>query len=155
MLECEKSLVGFEEMTSNEHLVLMGALFTILILISQSHSVFAYSDPKHCQGYNACYVIGYRDGYNDAQNGVSPAYACVGHSENWCTGYNDGFRTGNGGSNIFYGQRSYQSANINIHGDNNKISINQQSSNQAGFTSGHGILPSCVIVCLNSNIRIK
>jgi hypothetical protein len=76
--------------------------------------------------------------------------------------YNDGFRAGNGGSNIFYGQRNDQSANINIHGDNSRISINQESSNQVGdtgFTSEHQsndvILPNCVILCLNSNIRIK
>jgi hypothetical protein len=110
----------------------MGAIYAMLILISLYHSAVAYSDPKHSQGYDACYWIGYRDGYNDAQNKVSP-YECVGHSENWCSGYNDGFRAGKGGSNIFYGQ----SANINIHGDNNKININQQSDNQEGFTSGH------------------
>jgi hypothetical protein len=142
------------------NLVFLGAIFPMLILISQSHSVFAFSDPKHCQGYDACYTIGYRDGYNDAQNGISPAYACVGHSENWCAGYNSGFRAGNGGSNIFYGQRSDQTANINVHGNNNKISIDQQSDNlEEGFMSGHkssdGVLRSCIILCLNSNIRIK
>jgi hypothetical protein len=122
-----------------------------MILSSHSHSVFAYSDPNHCPGYNACYAIGYRDGRH-AQNKVSPAYACVGHSENWCTGYNEGFRAGNGGSNIYYGQRS---ANINVKGDNNKIIVNQQSSNQLGDTSGHGVLSNCVMLCLNSNIRFK
>jgi hypothetical protein len=68
------------------NLVFLGAIFPMLILISQSHSVFAYNEPKHCNGYNRCYAIGYVDGYNDAQNGISPAYACVGHSENWCAG---------------------------------------------------------------------
>jgi hypothetical protein len=143
-----------------KYLALMGAIFPILVLIVPLHQI-AFGDPKHCHGY-ACYSIGYDDGYIDAQNGNSPAYACVGHSETWCAGYNDGFRAANGGSNIFYGQRSEQSANINIHGDNNKISINQQNSNQVGdnvFTSGHkfngGALPNCVILCLNSDIRIK
>src|SRR5438094_979543 len=99
------------------NLILIGAIFPILIIIVPSHPVFASSDPKHCYGYNACYSIGDNDGYTDAQNGVSPLYACVGHSEVWCNGYNDGFRVGNGGTNIFYGQRSDQSTNINIHGD--------------------------------------
>jgi hypothetical protein len=130
---------------SNEYLVFLGAIFPMLILSSYSHSVFAYNDPNHCHGYNACYTIGYRDGYNDAQNGISPAYACVGHSENWCFEFNDGFRAGNGGSNIFYGQRSDQTSNVNVRGDNSKIIVNQQSDNQV-FTSGHtsngGVLPS-------------
>ena len=133
------------------------AIFPILMLIAPSIQM-VFGEPKHCHGYG-CYSIGYNDGYTDARNGNSPAYACVGHSEIWCVGYNNGFRGGNGGSNIFYGQRSDQNANINIHGDNNKISINQESSNQVGTLSGHkstgGVLPNCVILCLNSNIRIK
>lgn len=141
------------------NLVLMGAILPVMILNFSSHSILATGDPKHCQGYDACYTIGYRDGYNDAQAGVSPAYACVGHSENWCSGYNDGFRAGNGGSNIFYGQKSDQTSNINVTGDNNKIFVNQQSDNQMGFTSGRkstsGTLPNCVILCLDSNISIK
>lgn len=140
------------------YLVLVGAIFLVFILLAQSHSISAYGDPKHCHMYDACYAMGYSDGYNDAKNGISPAYACVGHSTGWCAGYNDGSRAGNGGSNIFYGQRSDQSANINIHGDNNKININQQVGDN-GFTSGRkltgGVLPNCVILCLNSNIRIK
>ncbi len=28
--------------------VIMGAIFPMLIIMSQSHSVFAYGDPKHC-----------------------------------------------------------------------------------------------------------
>src|SRR6184192_3872852 len=113
------------------YLVLVGAIFPMLILTAPSHQVFAYRDPKHCNG-DSCYAIGYNDGYNDAQNGLSPAYACVGHSKIWCAGYNDGFRAGNGGSNIFHGQRSDQSANINVHGSNNKIDVNQQNNNQVG-----------------------
>jgi len=54
----------------------MGGIFSTFTLILQSHCVFAYNDPNHRRGYNACYTIGYRDGYNDAQNGVSPAFAC-------------------------------------------------------------------------------
>ena len=137
------------------NLVFLGPIFSILILILQTHSIYAHSYPQHCLGYNACYTIGYRDGYDDVQNGISPAYACMGHSENWCSGYNSGFRAGNGGNNIFYGQKSDQTANINIHGDNNKITVNQQSDNQMGFTLSHGVLPNCVILCLNSNVRIR
>lgn len=84
-------------------LIFLGAIFLMLILISQCHSVLAFSDPKHCHGHNECFDIGYRDGYSDVQNGISPAYKCVGHSETWCAG--------NGGSDIFYGQRSEFSLN--------------------------------------------
>jgi hypothetical protein len=145
-------------MRSNELLVITGR--DVSLLIAPSHQM-AFGDPKHCNGYS-CYTIGYNDRYNDAQNRNSPAYACMGHSEIWCAGYNDGFRAGNGANNIFYGQTSDQSVNIHIHDNNNKISINQQSNNQigdTGFTSVHksnvGTLPNCVILCLNSDIRIK
>ena len=109
----------------------------MLMLTSQSHSVFSFSDPKHCQ---ECYTIGYRDGFNEAQSGLSPVYAYVGHSESWWSGFKDGFRAGNGGTNIFYGQRSDRTANIHVRGDNNKIIVNQHNDNQIGdngFTSGH------------------
>ena len=136
------------------------AISLVLVAIVPFHSGFAYNDPNHCHGYNACVTVGYNDGYSDAQNGISPAYACVGHSSGWCDGYNDGFRAGNGGKNIFYGQRSDLTTDINIHVDNNKISINQQSNDQVGdnrFTSVHNGegLPNCMILCLNSYIRTK
>jgi len=35
--------------------------------MAQSNSIYAYSDPKHCRVYDACYAIGYNDEYNDAK----------------------------------------------------------------------------------------
>ena|SRR5437867_3335922 len=104
------------------YLVLVGAIFPMLILTAPSHQVFAYRDPKHCNG-DSCYAIGYNDGYNDAQNGISPAYACLGHSRGWCDGYNAGFRAGHGGNNIYYGADARQSASVDVHGDNNKTAL--------------------------------
>ena len=138
--------------------ILPAAIILILFSIISFHSASAYSDPKHC---SACFTIGYKDGYSDSQNEVSPAYACVGHSSGWCDGYNDGFRAGNGGSNIYYGPNTGQSASIAVHGNNNKVSINQQSSSQVRdnkeFPGSHkeGALPSCLVLCLNSDIRIR
>jgi hypothetical protein len=106
--------------------------------------------------------IGYQDGYTDAQNGVSPAYACMSHSQAWCSGYNEGFRAGNGGSNIYAGPE--QGASINVRGDNNKVGINQQTNvdlrDNEGYVSNQkrgsaSSLPNCVILCLNSYINIK
>ena len=48
------------------YLVLVGAIFPMLILTAPSHQVFAYRDPKHCNG-DSCYAIGYNDEYNDAK----------------------------------------------------------------------------------------
>jgi hypothetical protein len=143
------------------HLILISVAIPILLLIALSHSAFAYYDPRHCSGYDACFSIGYNDGYSDAQNGASPAYACVGHSQGWCDGYNSGFRAGNGGSNLYYGPKIGQSTSVNVHGNNNKISIDQQTSNQVGDngfsarSKTSGVLPNCVTLCLNSEIRIK
>jgi hypothetical protein len=92
-------------------IAIMGAIFPIFIVTMLPHQM-ALGDPKHCNGYNECYDIGYRNGFNDAQSGTSPTYACIGHSSSWCDGYNFGFRAGNGGSNIFYGQRSDQGDNV-------------------------------------------
>jgi len=143
-------------------LILMAVVIPILVLIAPSHLAFAYNDPKHCNGYNVCFDIGYHDGYIDAQNEPSPAYACVSHSHAWCSGYNEGFRAGNGGGNIYFGPNTGQTASIDVHGDNNKVSINQQTNNQLGdngFSSSlrknSGVLPNCVILCLNSDITIK
>jgi hypothetical protein len=143
------------------HLILMAVVIPISVLIAPSYLAFAYNDPKHCDGYNTCFNVGYQDGYTDAQNGASPAYACVGHSQGWCDGYNSGFSTGNGGSTIYYGPNTVQSARIDVHGDNNKININQQTSSQVGDngfstrSKTSGVLPNCVILCLNSDVRIK
>jgi hypothetical protein len=53
-----------------DNMVFLGTIFPMLILISQSCSVLALSDPKHCQGHDVRYTIGYRDGYNDAQRSL-------------------------------------------------------------------------------------
>jgi len=143
------------------NLILMIVIIQSSVLIAPSHLTFAYSDPKLCNIYNVYFDIGYRDGYSDAQNGISPAYACVDHSRGWCDGYNAGFRAGNGGNNIYYGADARQSPSVDVHGDNNKISINQQSSSQVRdnkeFPGSHkeGALPSCLVLCLNSDIRIR
>src|SRR5947208_14161686 len=101
------------------YLILVGAIFLVFILMAQSHSIYTYSDPKHCRVYGACYAIGYNDGYSDAQNGNTRAYACMGHSTVWCDGSNEVFRAGIGGSDISYGQGSDQLAHINISGVKN------------------------------------
>ena len=59
------------------NLVLICAIFPVLIFIATIYPAIASGDPKHCHRYNACYTIGYNDGYTDAQDGNSPAYACV------------------------------------------------------------------------------
>lgn len=143
------------------NLMLMAVIIPIMVLIATSHLAFAYNDPKHCSD-NACFSIGYDDGYSDAQKGSSPAYACVSHSQGWCDGYNAGFRAGNGGSNNYFGPNTGQSASINIRGNNDKVSINQRTDNQVGgngFSTMHmsngGALPTCLILCINSDIRIN
>jgi len=57
-----------------------------------------------------------------------------------------------------------QSAGVDVHGNNNKFSINKQSNSQVGdhrgFSSdqkenGQIGLPKCVILCFNSEIKIN
>jgi hypothetical protein len=91
-------------------------------------------------------------------------YACVGQSQAWCSGYNEGFRASNGGSNIAFGPNTGQSTRIDVHGNNNKISIDQHANSQLGDTgvfsydhkgNSRTSLPKCVILCFNSNIKIN
>jgi hypothetical protein len=142
----------------------MAVVLPILVLIAPSYTAFAYNDPKHCSGYNVCFSIGYDDGYSDTQKGSSPAYACVGHSQAWCAGYNSGFRAGNNGSNIYYGPNTGQTSSIDVHGNNNKISIYQRANSQVGDSGGFSSdqdgnsrtsLPKCMILCFDSNVKIN
>ena len=144
------------------HLVLLAVVIPISVLIAPSYTAFAYNNPKHCSGYNVCFSIGYNDGYSDAQKGSSPAYACVGHSQAWWDGYNSGFRAGNDGSNIYYGPTTGQTSSIDVHGNNNKISIDQKANNPGVDTgrfssnqkeNGQTGLPKCVILCFDSNVK--
>jgi len=77
--------------------------------------------PKCCHGYDACFSIGYDDGYSDAKSRISPAYASVGHSQSWCNGYNSGFRAGNGSSVIYDGPNTEQKAGVESMIMNSKL----------------------------------
>lgn len=94
-----------------------GAIVPMLVLMSQSHAVLAYTDPKHCQVYDTCYSIGQRDGFYDGQHthvlvvvkSAAPVTIPVFKQEMGAV---------------------YSQDNINIGGDNNKVIVVQQSDNR-------------------------
>jgi hypothetical protein len=85
------------------------------------------ADPIHCDtgGYPSCYSIGYQNGQNDVQNGNGYA-GCNEHSSEWCSGYNAGYYNINSFSNFRNNNvRQTETSNINIHGNNNHVNVNQ------------------------------
>src|SRR5262249_21341832 len=101
----------------------------------------ALADPVHCDrdGYPSCYSVGYNDGwkqgiwYKSSQQYYDPSCPS-GHSENFCTGYRDGYNQGwNSNSEMnsnTIGQS--QSSGVDIHGNNNRVTVNQGQSGQIG-----------------------
>jgi len=74
-------------------------------------------------------------GYADGQRGYSPVDVCHDHSQAYCDGYNQGYRdtaSSNGNSSVQQGQYSQ----VNIHGNNNDVTVNQQTNNQVGSSGG-------------------
>jgi hypothetical protein len=73
------------------------------------------------------------------------------HSDNFCAGYSDGY------SNWWHqvdqntGVQQGQLSNVNIKGNDNRVTVNQGQSVQGGSDtsggSGSGDLPTCHILC--------
>ena len=116
------------------------------------------ADSKHCDhdGWPACYDLGHYKGAVDASfdynnNRGSDSSCPSGHSDNFCAGYSDGY------SNWWHqvdqntGIQQGQSSNVNIKGNDNRVTVNQGQSVQGGSDtsggSGNGDLPTCHILC--------
>jgi len=131
-------------------IITLSALIPVFLSITPQ----AFADPKHCYSYNECYNIGYGHGYTDRQDGYSPVEACDNHSHAYCGGYNQGYRdaaSNDGNSGAQQGQYSQ----VNIHGDNNNVRVNegenvQSSSGDGGGSGGHhggGFQQVCKFLC--------
>jgi hypothetical protein len=129
-------------------LLMLGALFPLLI----STVPLSFADPQHCYSYSECYNVGYGHGYTDGQNSYSPMDACHSNSQAYCDGYNQGYRDGIS-NNANNGFQQGESSQVNIHGNNNHMSINQaqnaqsRSSGGEGGNSYHGGNPRCLLIC--------
>lgn len=123
--------------------------------ISSSH-VFALSDEER-------YNVGFSDGGNQAQatwnsGGQYDSTCPSGHTDAYCNGWQDGYNKfwNSAVQNTNSGTQQSQSANVNIHGSNNKVNINQGQNtgdlNGGGSDghshSGHGQNPKCVLLCV-------
>lgn len=113
-----------------------------------------FADPKHCYS-SECYNVGYGHGYSDGQNGYSAVDACHNHSQAYCDGYNQGYRDA-GSSNLNNGFQQGDSSQVDIHGNNNDVNINQAQNAQSGSTSDsgysyHGANPRCLLICATVN----
>lgn len=85
------------------------------------------------------------------------------HTSNFCAGFIDGYNAQWNALAQYHSQsiqqRTSLSSGVNIKGDNNRVTVNQQVNNNVGgqngygYSGGHGVLPRCVILC--SNIRVN
>ena len=85
------------------------------------------------------------------------------HTSNFCAGFIDGYNAQWNALAQYRSQsiqqRTSLSSGVNIKGDNNRVTVNQQVNNNVGgqngygYSGGHGVLPRCVILC--SNIRVN
>jgi len=101
--------------------------------------------------------LGYGHGYADGQNNYSPMVACHSHSQAYCDGYNQGYRDGIS-NNANNGFQQGESSQVNIHRNNNHVSINQAQNAQSSRSSGgdvgnsyHGGNPRCLLICATVN----
>jgi hypothetical protein len=130
-------------------LVILGALIPVLALKAPQ----TFADPQHCYSYSECYNVGYGHGYPDGQNGYSAVDVCHNHSHSYCDGYYQGYRdaVSNNGNNGFH---QGQSSQLSIHGNDNKVNINQAQNTQSGSNGGsssHGANARCLLICTTVN----
>jgi hypothetical protein len=138
----------------------MNKLITLSVIIPLLFLVVpkAYADSKYCDrdGWPACYDLGYHKGSVDASsdynNNRGYDSSCPsGHSENFCVGYSVGYN--NWWHQVYQNTAIQQgeSSNINIKGNDNRVTVNQGQSVQGGSDinggSGSGDLPTCHILC--------
>ena len=106
-------------------LIILGGLIPLLLLPTpQTFAPQAFADPQHCYSHSECYNIGYGHGFADGQNSYSAMDACHSHSQAYCDGYNQGYRDGIS-NNANNGFQQGESSQVNIHGNNNHVSIKQ------------------------------
>ena len=132
----------------------MNKLITLDVLVPLLFLVVpkAYAESKHCDrdGWPACYNLGYHKGSVDASfdyrsdRGYDPSCPS-GPSDNFCAGYSDGY------SNWWHqvdqntGIQQGQLSNVNIKGNDNRVTVQGGSDTSAGI--GSGDLPTCHILC--------
>jgi len=136
------------------------ATFSLLLLIvPQGNLAFASNETQH---YNAGWNDGQYNAQTDWNNGYkTPDQSCPTdhhHTQEYCNGYFAGYGDEwNRSYNIYYsnsGTQQDQTSNVNIHGNNNRVTVNQgQSSDNPDNTnhhhdSGGGNLPNCHAFCI-------
>lgn len=139
--------------------IILAPILVIMLALIPS-SVLAHSDE---------YLTGYNDGGNQAQfdvnHGSSYSNVCPpNNSDHYCAGYYDGYNrywnTADHSTN--FNPQTDQQSSVNIKGNNNRVTVNQQTNNQfgsnnGGSSDGHhhgsGQLPNCQFLCLGVNVH--
>jgi hypothetical protein len=147
-------------------IVVVASLVFILGFASttSSHAFASESNAKR-------YSDGYHNGFDAAGNDNTYNPTCDPngqftsdgqHTTIYCSGWADGYQAAwneKQQPNTNTGTQSEQTSNVNIHGDNNRVQVNQGQSSNAGNAfspdnidghhGGSSSNPSCKIVCIS------
>jgi hypothetical protein len=140
--------------------IILGAIIPLFLLLS-TNCVFALSDQGH-------YEIGWQSGVSQSQydwdNNVPYEPFCPGHHSNsFCLGFQEGYdpwwKSARQLSNQQITQGTEQNTAVNIPGNGNHVTVNQQSNNNAGSSEDDGqggrdgANPRCTFLCANVQIK--
>jgi hypothetical protein len=157
--------------------IAISSVLALIAAVGTTSPVFAHTD-KYYKGYSQGQAKASED-YNNAYNGrvyykpfcpTDDAWTQANgpHSSNFCAGFIDGYNAQWTSLAPVFMQRHWervnqqteQSSNVNIKGNNNRVVVNQQASNNVGsngygygHSSSSGINPRCTILCANIQVR--
>jgi hypothetical protein len=154
----------------NKNIVIgLSGVLALIAAVETTTPVFA-----HTQHYYVGFADGSHTAFRDYGYGYNPSCPTnddgSDHTANYCAGYTDGYRAQWHAIYVYHHPQTQsieQSSNVNIRGNNNRVVVNQQASNNVGERQQggqsypypfypdrqHSINPRCAILCANIQIR--
>src|SRR5215831_14523073 len=113
----------------------LGAIIPLVLLILPNH-VLALSDQER---YNIGWQSGVSQSQYDWNNNIPYEPNCPKyHSDSFCLAYQEGYVHWWKSAQQQITQGTEQNAAVNIRGNGNHVTVNQQSNNRAGSSEGDG-----------------
>jgi hypothetical protein len=136
--------------------IIYGAIAPLFLLLLPNQ-VFALSDQER-------FDIGWQSGVPQAQydwnNNLQYDPLCPSHhSDSFCLGYRSGYNHWwDSVQQLSNRQVTEQNANVDVQGNGNHVTVDQQSGGQAGNNrdggqAGGSANPRCIVLCANVQIK--
>ncbi len=144
-------------------ILILGLTISMLLLTPNAYARNLSDSQRYNDGYNNGYSAALQDNSYDStcdphgqytSDGQHTTYYCNG----WANGYQDGWNNKNNGNSYNSGTQQEQSSNVNVRGNNNRVTVNQgQSSNSDNTFSPDNIYgnnpggsnPNCKVICIS------